>query len=97
MRAEGASEGRSEGRVSGFRRHHMTDSALRYGKFKWIENRNLKETTLYNLEKDIGVQSRSLVPLLVPLSWFRLMRRRDRRGGWAFDSERRGRRDEPGS
>ena len=25
-------------------------------------------------EKDIGVQSRSLVPLLVPLSWFRLTR-----------------------
>ncbi|VGO15457.1 Arylsulfatase [Pontiella desulfatans] len=37
-----------------WRRDHMTDLALRHGTYKWIENRNRKETTLYDLEQDIG-------------------------------------------
>jgi arylsulfatase A-like enzyme len=37
-----------------WRRDHMTDLAMRSGNFKWIENRNREETTLYDLEKDIG-------------------------------------------
>ncbi len=41
-------------RVLHWRRDHMTDCALRFGKFKWVENRVRNETWLIDLEKDIG-------------------------------------------
>ena len=41
-------------RVLHWRRDHMTDCALRLGKYKWVENRNRNETWLTDLEKDIG-------------------------------------------
>lgn len=44
----------NEKRTLLWRRDHMTDLAMRSGDFKWVENRNRKETCLFNLEKDIG-------------------------------------------
>jgi hypothetical protein len=43
-----------EERILHWRRDHMTDCALRSGKFKWVKNRGQNEASLYNLEKDIG-------------------------------------------
>jgi arylsulfatase A-like enzyme len=40
-----------------WRRDHMTDLALRSGKYKWIENRVRKENALYNLEVDVGEET----------------------------------------
>ncbi|HEY5654154.1 MAG TPA: sulfatase-like hydrolase/transferase [Pontiella sp.] len=37
-----------------WRRDHMTDLALRSDNYKWVHNRNRNETSLYDLEKDIG-------------------------------------------
>ncbi len=43
-----------ENRILHWRRDHMTDLALRSGKYKWVENRVKDETALYNLEQDIS-------------------------------------------
>ena len=37
-----------------WRRDHMTDLAMRDGAFKWVENRTTLQTSLYDLEKDLG-------------------------------------------
>lgn len=48
-------------RILHWRRDHMTDCALRSGKYKWIENRVRNETWLIDLEKDIGEKNNLII------------------------------------